>query len=407
MTSAWEHLVSGDFMPHGHCYLWLPEILWMHVTSDAVIAAAYYSIPLTILLFVRKRTDVDLKKVPLLFSAFIFLCGTTHLVGIFVVWNGYYGLQGMVKAATAVVSIFTAITIWRLLPHAIAIPSKDQLVQQVDHATSALSNKNTELAAANAEIENFVSAASHDLKEPLRTLVAYSQLLEEDLGDALNDDAKRDLEHIVSAARRMRSLVQDLLDLSLTSRGEVRVESLSLDDCVDEALEVLQTSIDSTGATITRDSLPTVHGDRIMLRQVYSNLIGNALKFSKPDTAPEVHLTAEQGAGGELVLGVRDNGIGISPKFRETIFQPFKRLHGRDHSEGTGIGLAICRRAIERLGGRVWVADADGGGAHFKFTLRCQEESDDRQETERQPAVDRAGGGGRPGGSRAHPAGAT
>ena len=373
MGTIWEHLVSGKFMPHGHCYLWLPEILWTNVVSDAIIAAAYYSIPISIIAFVRKRQDVDYKMVPVLFSAFIFLCGTTHVIAIFTVWNGYYGLQGMVKAATAIVSLITAIWIWRLLPVAVSIPSNRQLRDFVTDATLELVTKNRALSRANADIEQFVSAASHDLKEPLRTLVAYSQLLTKDAGDQLNDDAKRDIEHIIDGAKRMQSLVNDILDLSRTSGADLQFRYIDLEECVGEALEPLEARIESSGARIRISDLPNVYGDKVMIRQIYTNLICNALKFSKPGVAPEISISAERNADDDWVFSVADNGIGIDKQYAEKIFEPFKRLQSRDHSEGTGIGLAICKRAVENHNGRIWVEPAWHGGAAFKFTLNLDE----------------------------------
>lgn len=379
MTSIWEHLTSGDFMPHGHCYLWLPEILWTHVTSDAIVAIAYYSIPVSIIAFVKNRPDVDFKMVPVLFSAFIFLCGTTHLVSIFTVWNGYYGLQGMVKAATAIVSIFTAIWIWRLLPAALSIPSNRQLRELVTDATSELVDKNRKLGRANSDIENFVSAASHDLKEPLRTLVAYSQLLTKDAGDNLSDEAKQDLKHIIDGAKRMQALVNDILDLSRTGGDEMNIDVVSLTRCVDEAKATLEARIDALNATIVHDNLPDVIGDKVLIRQIYTNLIGNALKFARPDVPPVITLTAAATDSGGWILSVEDNGIGIDPQYADSIFEPFKRLQGRDHSEGTGIGLAICKRAVDHHNGEIWVEPAPGGGSVFRFTLELHETGSDTE----------------------------
>lgn len=356
-------------MPHGHCYLWLPEILWTNVTSDAVIAIAYYSIPISIIAFVRNRPDVDFKMVPMLFSAFIFLCGTTHVVSIFTVWNGYYGFQGLVKAATAIVSIFTAIWVWRLLPAALSIPSNRQLRELVTDATSELVEKNRKLGRANDDIENFVSAASHDLKEPLRTLVAYSQLLTRDAGDDLNEDAKQDLRHIVDGAKRMQALVNDILDLSRTGGDELNIDVVNLDRCVDEAITTLEARIESSNVSIVREDLPDVIGDKVLIQQIYTNLIGNALKFSRPDVPPVIKLSAEPTDSGGWILSVEDNGIGIDPNYAEIIFEPFKRLQGRDHSEGTGIGLAICRRAVDHHNGKIWVEPAKDCGSVFRFTL--------------------------------------
>ena len=366
-------------MPHGHCYLWLPEILWMHVTSDAIVAIAYYSIPISIIAFVRNRPDVDFKMVPVLFSAFIFLCGTTHVVAIFTVWNGYYGFQGMVKAATAIVSIFTAIWVWRLLPAALSIPSNRQLRELVTDATSELVDKNRKLGRANSDIENFVSAASHDLKEPLRTLVAYSQLLTKDAGDELSEDAKQDLKHIIDGAKRMQALVNDILDLSRTGGDEMTIDVVSLERCVAEARATLEARIEASKASIVLGELPDVIGDKVLIRQIYTNLIGNALKFAREDVPPVIKLDAVPTDSGGWLLSVEDNGIGIDPQYAESIFEPFKRLQGRDHSEGTGIGLAICKRAVDHHNGRIWVEPAAGGGSVFRFTLELHEQDDHDQ----------------------------
>ncbi len=380
MSEIWEHLVSGSFMPHGHCYLWLPEILWTHVTSDALIAAAYYSIPLSIIAFLRKRKDVELRAVPIMFSAFIFLCGTTHLFGIFVVWNGYYGIQGMIKAAAALISVLTAIMVWRLMPVALAIPSNKQLADEVASATAELQEKNRQLSAANAEIKQFVSAVSHDLKEPLRTLVAFSQSLEKNVEDNHVDDVKTDLGHIVSNVKRMKVHIHDLLDLTIASRGEVSFERVPLNDCVDAALHSLGASLTESRAVVDRQDLPIVVGHRSSLTQLFQNLISNALKFAQPGTPPKIAITVETSENGERVFGVMDNGLGIDPEHYETIFQPYKRLHGQDHSEGSGMGLTICRRTVERHKGRIWVESGQNGGAHFRFVINSDGQLDGANE---------------------------
>jgi signal transduction histidine kinase len=370
VREAWEHLITGNFLPHGHCYLWLPEILWTHVLSDTLTALSYYSIPIAIVFFMRKRPDVRFPSVGILFSTFIFLCGTTHLVAIWVVWNGHYGIQGMVKAATAIVSAFTAVYIWRLMPVLLSIPSKVQLEQRVSDATNTLERRNDELRQANIEIEDFVSVASHDLKEPLRTLTSFSQLLEKDLGPDLPAAARTDLQHIKEASARMNALVRDLLDLSKASRKSLSIETVSLDACLDEALHMLTVRLRDSQAKIDRSTLPTLTTDKVLVTQILQNLISNAVKFTRNGSMPSIRVSAEKIQEDEYVISVADSGIGIPEQARESIFEPFERLKGRNEYEGTGIGLAICRRAIGRLGGNIWVEESDDGGAKFKFVVR-------------------------------------
>jgi light-regulated signal transduction histidine kinase (bacteriophytochrome) len=233
----------------------------------------------------------------------------------------------------------------------------------------ALESANLDLARSNAELEQFASVASHDLQEPLRKLVSFSELLREDLGGELPERAAQDLGFITDAARRMRTLVMDLLTLSRTGTTEMKVRAVSLEEIADRALDSLGLRVAETRAVITRDPLPQVAGDATLLEELYQNLLSNALKFCAPGAAPRIHLSAERGASDEWVLGVRDAGIGIDPERSAEIFRPFRRLHSADRYPGTGIGLAIARKAVDRHGGRLWLESQPGKGAHFRFTL--------------------------------------
>ena len=233
--------------------------------------------------------------------------------------------------------------------------------------TVQLERMNRKLVALNAELDDFTSVAGHDLQEPLRSLTSFSQLLRKDLGDSLPEGAARDLGFITDAAKRMQTLIQGLLALSRTGRVAKKKEKVSLHECADRALEALALRLKETGAQITRDKMPEVWGDSTLLTELYQNLIGNALKFSK-EQRPIIRLTVEE-QGDDQIFGVKDNGIGIEPKYAQQIFQPFRRLHGRAEYEGSGIGLAICRKIVERHGGKIWVDSEPGKGAHFRFTI--------------------------------------
>lgn len=230
-----------------------------------------------------------------------------------------------------------------------------------------LAETNETLEEKNKELDQFTYIASHDLQEPVRKLVSFGSLLKQDLGRDLNENAARDLEFILDAAKRMKNLVQALLELSRVGRAAMKKEEVSLDDCADAALNALGLRIEDTKAKITRDELPQVTGDPTMLTQLYQNLIGNSLKFIK-EKQPVIHLTAVR-EGEKWVLGVRDNGIGMKPEYAERVFQPFQRLHNRSEYEGTGIGLSICKKTVQRHGGDIWVESELGHGAHFRFTL--------------------------------------
>ena len=243
-----------------------------------------------------------------------------------------------------------------------------QEITERAHVEKVLAQKAKELEHKNAELDEFSYMASHDLQEPSRKLLAFSGLLKRDLGDGLPERANKDLEFITDAAVRMQTLVQALLSLSRCGRSAMKREMVFLGKCADSALESLSMRVTETGAKVDREALPAVWGDRTLLTELYCNLINNALKFIKQDKKPEVKLTVEI-VNGSTVFGVQDNGIGIKPEYAKQIFVPFKRLHNRAEYEGTGIGLAICRKIVERHDGKIWVESEPGQGAHFRFTL--------------------------------------
>jgi PAS domain S-box-containing protein len=247
------------------------------------------------------------------------------------------------------------------------ITERKRMGEALERHAGLLEQANADLEAQNRELDEFTYIASHDLQEPLRKLSAYSDLLQEDMKKGDQEEADRDLGVLASAARRMQKLVQDLLALSRYGRRSMKLEEVALDEIVDLALDALALRIEESGAELVRSDLPVIRGDRSLLAQLYQNLVGNSLKFcgNKP---PRIELTAEK-VGGYWTLGVADNGIGLDPKYAEQVFSPFKRLHGRDDYEGTGIGLAVCRKIVERHGGRIWVESELGNGAHFRFIL--------------------------------------
>ena len=245
--------------------------------------------------------------------------------------------------------------------------AKDKLEILVCERTADLQTANRELQQKNQELNEFTYVASHDLQEPLRKIISFSDLLVKDIGAQLNPSAQSDLNYVVDAANRMHDLIEHLLLLSRAGSKALKSEKVPLTRCISSAIEALRLSITETDAQITFDKLPEVVGDPTVLTQLYQNLLGNALKYVSSNR-PRIHFTAET-IDGEVVLGVRDNGIGIAPENHKKLFIPFKRLHGRGKYEGTGIGLAICRKAVERHGGRIWIESELGKGTHFRFTL--------------------------------------
>ncbi|HXJ37969.1 MAG TPA: PAS domain S-box protein, partial [Bryobacteraceae bacterium] len=225
-----------------------------------------------------------------------------------------------------------------------------------------------ELRRANEDLEQFAFSASHDLQEPLRTIKVYSELLQQDCGDAIDVEAKGYLRHICGGATRMQMLIRDLLTYTQVAEFEKPGEPFDAGEAVAAALSGLSGLIAETSARITAGPLPTLSVHATHLEQLFQNLIGNAIKYRSPARTPVVHVTAER-QGGEWVFAVSDNGIGIAPEHKEKIFGLFKRLHTNAEYSGTGIGLSICRRIVDRYHGRIWVDAEPGAGSTFRFTL--------------------------------------
>jgi PAS domain S-box-containing protein len=224
------------------------------------------------------------------------------------------------------------------------------------------------LKRSNAELEQFAYVASHDLQEPLRMVSNYMNLIERRYKDKLDKDAEEFIGFAVDGAKRMQTLINDLLSFSrVGSRGKP-FEPTPLETILSEALSNLQITIEDTKAEITHDPLPTIMGDKVQMVQLFQNLISNAIKFKNNENNPRVHISAKQKEK-EWIISVKDNGIGIDPQYAERIFIIFQRLHNREDYPGTGIGLAVCRKIVERHGGKIWVESEKGKGATFYFTI--------------------------------------
>ncbi len=385
-------LFSSDFLPHGYCMRWTPDLIWMHVSSDAVIALAYYIIPVALIYFVRKRRDLAFNWMFVAFGIFILACGTTHLLAIVTLWNAIYRLDGVVKIVTALASAVTAVLLVRLIPVALRIPSPEVYRAEIARRKQAESDlrrlneelerrvkeRTLQLSRYNQALQRVAYISSHDLKEPLRTVVTFTQMLSAHTKDESDPKRAELMKFIVDGCRRMNYIIDDLMDYSNAvnqTTGEPNIErgKVNVSDALEEALASLRGAIQESGIRITWDSdLPAVTTNRLHLQQLLQNLLANAVKY-RSGNAPAIHISSRRDGAMQMIT-VRDNGIGLDMQYSEVIFEAFKRLHGPEVS-GNGVGLAICKSIVESNGGHIWVESAGvGKGAAFHFTLPVWDE---------------------------------
>jgi light-regulated signal transduction histidine kinase (bacteriophytochrome) len=254
-----------------------------------------------------------------------------------------------------------------------AVPARDaegNIVRWFGSTTDIDEQKRREdeLRRANQDLEQFAFSASHDLQEPLRTIKIYSELLAHRHGNELQGEARNFLDFLQNAAGRMELLVRDLLAYTQVSRLDLSKESTDAAEALECALDNLEEAIEESGAQVSTGPLPFLSVDSTHLRQLFQNLVGNAVKYRSPHRIPKVRTEAQR-RNESWVFSVSDNGIGISPEYKEHIFGLFKRLHSGAQYTGTGIGLAICQRIVERYNGRIWVESRPGEGSTFYFSL--------------------------------------
>ncbi len=251
-------------------------------------------------------------------------------------------------------------------------------VAERTRAEEALAEQAEALARSNTDLQQFAYVASHDLQEPLRMVASYLQLISRRYQGRLDADADDFIGFAVDGARRMQALIQDLLSYSRVGTYARPLEQIDLERVVAKATANLKVAIDESGAVVTHDPLPAVWADATQMVQLFQNLIGNAIKF-RGDRAPVVHVSAREGEDG-TIFSVRDNGIGIEPQYAERIFVIFQRLHTREEYGGTGIGLAVCKKIVERHRGRIWMESAPGRGSVFHFTIATTQKDSELEE---------------------------
>lgn len=357
----WEWLFDTSRFPaRWHCGDWTDFLGWLTIVSDLLIFTSYMAIPAMLVYFVKQRKDIPFTGVFWLFAAFIILCGVTHLTEAIIFWHPVYRLAAFIKLATGLVSAVTALTLLKIIPVAMTFKSPEMVQGELDTATTDLADASAALLRSNKQLDGFTRNVSHDLRTPLRAVLANLEWAKEAKNVEERQEALADLE---SAAKRMGRMITGLLAFSRMGRKALVKTSVDMSACVKRALKHRPGS-----HVVTIEDLPPAYADADLIQGVWDNLISNAIKYSKDEEHPRIRVWADD-VDDVVTYHVQDNGIGIDPEYADLLFEVFERQVDPEEYEGDGVGLAIVQSIIVNHGGSVAVTGAVGVGATFSFTL--------------------------------------
>ncbi len=372
MFETLQTILNGDgFMPHGHCYLWIPSLVWTMVITDSLIFLAYAVISICLYVLVKK-ISLPFSGMFMAFGLFIAACGTTHLMEVYNLWVPNYSLAAAIKIVTAIASVATAIWLFPTIPQVVSLAKTARLSEErrikLEEMTLQLQKQTINLESVNQELEAFCYSVSHDLRAPLRGIVGFSSDVLNDFEKDLQPQAVDDLNRVISSAQKMGELIDGLLGLSKLTQGEIKNETVNLSQIATAAMEELKREQPERNVQFISPKEIIVRGDTSLLRAMMTNLLSNAWKFTAKN--PEAQIEFGQKTQGDLtVYYVSDNGAGFDMRYIDKLFGPFQRLHTVKEFNGNGIGLATVQRIIKRHGGKVWAEAQPNKGATFYFTV--------------------------------------
>jgi len=371
MIDFFKNLFSTEGFPaRWNCGTWEAGHGWLHVISDTLIFGAYTAIPLTLVLFARKKhREILFTKLVWLFAIFILACGIGHLIEATIFWHPWYRFSGVVKAITAIASWATLFAVIRSMPVALSLPGLLTMNRRLEASLQDHKRSNQELQRSNEDLDQFAYVASHDLKAPLRSIRNLASWVEEDCEDVLPDESKQHLKQLHQRVDRLDTLMGDLLTYSKAGRDLSSPEEIEVTPLVREIVKDLGVA-DSAFKIEVADDLPMLTSWRVPFEQIVRNLLSNGLKHHGGESGT-ITVTGHR-KGKNVYYTFKDDGQGIPAEFHERIFGMFQTLKSKDDVEGSGFGLAIVKKLIDRLEGTIHLESEEGEGAAFTIVLPVQ-----------------------------------
>jgi signal transduction histidine kinase len=348
--------LAESFVPYGEALGWRPELIWTNAISDLAISLAYFTIAIVLFRVAYRRRDLAFGWLIACFGLFILASGITHVMRALNIWQTAFWLEASIKTIAAILSIPTAVLLWRSLPDVLTLPSRREL-----------RDVNQSLARVNAELEAFTASASHDLRSPLTTIAGQAGLLELSMPHATEEQRRR-LSRIQGSVKQMSELIDALLVLSRISRHTLHREIVDASAIAEAIVAELRQNEPGRQVDIAIQANMHVHGDQRLIHDLLRNLIANAWKFTSKKESARIELGMAS-PGMLATLYIRDNGAGFDLGHAKRLFKPFVRLHSAAEYEGSGLGLATVARIVERHGGKIWAEATVNEGATFYFTL--------------------------------------